>query len=51
MVFYLFDGVRFMVVDLLFLECIMDSCKVGWGLCIIDLENIIIYGFGLYSFF
>nr|CDP24152.1 Putative Glycoside Hydrolase Family 55 [Podospora anserina S mat+] len=48
---YPFDGARPMAADPSFLECTTDSCKAGWGLRIIDSENITIHGSGLYSFF
>ncbi|KAK4181199.1 family 55 putative glycoside hydrolase [Triangularia setosa] len=48
---YPFDGARPMAADPSFVECTTDSCKAGWGLRIIDSENIAIHGSRLYSLF
>lgn len=34
-----------------FEECIEDSCKMAWGLRIMDSRNVFVYGAGMYSFF
>jgi len=39
------------VSDPIFQDCKTDSCKEAWGLRIVDSENVIIHGAGLYSWF
>ena len=37
--------------DPTFSTCTTDSCKMAWGLRVVDSSNVLIYGAGLYSFF
>ena len=37
--------------DPTFSTCTTETCKMGWGLRIVDSSNILIYGAGHYSFF
>ncbi|MCJ1329567.1 hypothetical protein MMC10_006247 [Thelotrema lepadinum] len=34
-----------------FSTCTTDSCKMAWGLRVVDSSNVLIYGAGLYAFF
>ncbi|KAK3082229.1 hypothetical protein LTS18_010646 [Coniosporium uncinatum] len=37
--------------DPMFSDCTDNSCKKSWGLRIVDSEDVLVYGAGLYSFF